>query len=95
VSVILPRHSTVIRIYIHYRASECMTSMYLHFNSEWACNLFCTIDLMMWLYSKSVLSSFLDICIFFSSSFYCLVFLTQFIIILVEQERERQKEVSQ
>ncbi len=37
----------VIRIYIHYKASECMTWMYLHFNSERACNLFCTIDLMM------------------------------------------------
>ena len=39
--------TVVIRIYIHYRASECMTWMYLHFNSERACNLFCTIDLMM------------------------------------------------
>lgn len=43
--------TVVIRIYIHYRASECMTWMYLHFNSERACNLFCTIDLMMWLCS--------------------------------------------
>jgi len=46
----------VIRIYIHYRANECMTSIYLHFNSECACNLFCTIDFMMWLSSKSVRS---------------------------------------
>jgi hypothetical protein len=46
--------TVVIRIYIHYKASECMTWMYLHFNSECACNLFCTIDLMMWLYSKFV-----------------------------------------
>lgn len=37
----------VIRIYIHYKASECMTWMYLHFNSECTCNLLCTIDLMM------------------------------------------------
>jgi hypothetical protein len=46
--------TVVIRIYIHYKASECMTWMYLHFNSECTCNLFCTIDLMMWLYSKFV-----------------------------------------
>jgi hypothetical protein len=46
--------TVVIRIYIHYKASESMTWMYLHFNSECARNLFCTIDLMMWLYSKFV-----------------------------------------
>lgn len=57
--------TVVIRIYIHYRASECMTWMYLHFNSERACNLFCTIDLMMWLCSQFVCPSFLDICFLF------------------------------
>jgi hypothetical protein len=85
------RHSTVIRIYIHYRASECMTSMYLHLNSECTCNLSCTIDLMMWLYSKSVRPSFLDICSFPSivCFLFSLLFLTQFIIILVERDRKR------
>lgn len=46
--------TVVIRIYIHYKASECMMWTYLHFNSKCARNLFCTIDLMMWLYSKFV-----------------------------------------
>lgn len=39
--------TVVIRIYIHYKASECMMRTYLHFNSKCARNLFCTIDLMM------------------------------------------------
>jgi len=39
--------TVVIRIYIHYKASECMMRTYLHFNNERACNLFCTIDLRM------------------------------------------------
>lgn len=64
----------VIRIYIHYKASECMTWMYLHFNSKRTRNLFCTIDLMMWLYIVSLLVhsswtyvlSFFFICLFYS-----------------------------
>jgi hypothetical protein len=63
--------TVVIRIYIHYKASECTMWMYLHFNSERARNLFCTIDLMMWLDGKFVRPSFLDICFFFLLLFVC------------------------
>lgn len=88
--------TVVIRIYIHYRASECMTWMYLHFNSERACNLFCTIDLMMWLCSQFVRPSFLDICFLFFS-FFCLFYSDlcpsiQFIIIIIQCEWKTQKE---
>jgi hypothetical protein len=68
--------TVVIRIYIHYKASECTTRMYLHFNSERTRNLSCTIDLMMWLYGKFVRPSFLDICLFF---FYLSVFIQSFV----------------
>ncbi len=84
--------TVVIRIYIHYKASECMTWMYLHFNSERARNLFCTIDLMMWLYSKLVRLSFLDIGFsFYLSVLFSLLFLTQVITIHVEQDDEKRE----
>jgi len=66
----------VIRIYIHYKASECMTWMYLHFNSERACNLFCTIDLMMWLYIYIYIYIYVLVSLFVHSSWtYVLFFL--------------------
>jgi hypothetical protein len=69
-----------------------MTWMYLHFNSERARNLFCTIDLMMWLYSKLVRLSFLDIGFsFYLSVLFSLLFLTQVITIHVEQDDEKRE----